>query len=577
MAAVEMSMPLSKKIGSILRLESSRLMQQERLEPGRFQERALNLHAEYRPSFTDNEAVKEHTSNWADQINAQARLLNQHGIEGNVLFTREPSPDGGLPTIVAKFGPGHFLLGTIKRDKWKGIEFRNRESVILPASLELGATSKARLPDSIGAHGEGFKVGVNRLLRSGYNVTYHTHGEDWKFEHRDQSLCVTRSRLENTKSKKFYDTVITISHDNQDTLLLWEEKTFLCLTEWYTVRAERANYMFALSGDNDLSVEVLLDPQHHGNLYANGVFISRYHPSYTGKFGFNFRGKAMTPGRDRNSLTRSQLLHAFTSVLNRLARLVRPDVDRVLNLLAEGSLFHDVIKTSLARQAPWVSFFVKHVRQQKWYPCKTERDARNIRRWFKEEARVVTDNQALLFIHADGFLPAQKERNRRFGKLPQCNEADVVNLRKPVTQATAVIVEKELPVHFVRVNWNLGVVIFKAQGIYINLHFFEQAKQTSDDSMMTLIFRCMLWQWADPSDTDYAEVERKRALLNDIRYQFEMRQPQVPELLELESANNPKKRKVPSAEPAAKRQVRLRDLGDADEGCAGSCPLHCQH
>jgi len=574
MAAVEA--PVSKRIAAILRLESSRLMQQEMLEPDESVERALNLHAEYRPSFSENEAVKEHTSNWIDQINAQACLLNQHGMEGNVLYAREPARDGGFPTIVAKFGPTYFKLGTIKRDKWNGIEYRNRESVILPASLELGVTNKAHLPDSIGAHGEGFKVGVNRLLRSGYNVTYQTHGEDWKFEHRDQSLWVTRSKLENVKSKTFFDTVITISHNDRDTLLLLEDKNFLCLTDSYAVRAERANYMFTLSGDNDVAIEVLLDPRHHGDIYANGVFISRYHPSYTGNFGFNFRGKAAIPGRDRNHLSRTQLLHAFTSVLNRLARLVRPDVDRVLNMLAEGSLFDDVIRTSIARQAPWVSFFVKHVRQQKWYPCETERDARNIRRWFREEARVVTKNQALLLIHADGFPSAQEERNRRFAQLPECDEAEVVHLRNPVIQATTVIAERELAVHFVRVNWNISI-LYNAQHIYINLHFFEQADNRAEDSILSQIFRCMLWNGADPSDTDYKEVEQKRMLLHAIRDQVEVREPEAP----VQLPSHRKKRKADSAERAAKRRVHFHDLDEVDaandHGCSGSCPLHCGH
>jgi len=527
---------MAEPIKAALHVEAHRLMTQDVLTEAKAIN--LNVHQNYRPAMTLTEAINEHVSNWMDQVVTQTRLLNQIGIQGNLLITREASKKLGESRIVAKFGPSYFKLGSIQRHKEEGICFRNRESVILPSALALGVTSKAGEPESIGMHGEGFKTAVNRLLRDGYHVEYLTHAERWWFEHRNQFLHANRYK----NTRKPYDTVIRISHEEENVLKIWDDDRFLCLADWYVQRAERAAHMFTLPGEG-LEIEVLLDAKYHGELYANGILVNSEGEDFTGPYGFNFRGKAMTPGRDRKTLSRAQLFNAFNNVLRRLSKT---NMDRAYEMLKEGTFFYDFIMIARKRKQLWIGHFLEKINRQGVYPCRDEKDAALMLRWFQQRSGVVSVNHAALLIHGAWFLPAKLERVRRFRGLGPCAAPKEAAL---IQRMVKIIQPAECAVKYVQSAWKLPVCWDKDNAaVYVNL---AACTVPGEDLMRTVITVLML---NDPTNPDFPEQIRKNKLLCDVLVEKAPAKKRAAAVVVLDA--------VP-----AKRQ---RDIL-----CSGTCSFHC--
>lgn len=528
-------------IRSILATEASRLAKCYPLAAAQIQH--LNIHQSYRPSMTATQALNEHVSNWLDQVNAQAKLLNLRGSEGEILITREASPNGGEPKIVAKFkfGTNYALLGSITRHKHDGIVFRNLASVIPPSALVLGATSKAGDADSIGAHGEGFKTAVNRLVGLGYRVQYETHGETWSFAHNNQYLTVHRQP--NPANLRKLDTIMTITHESENVLACWDDNRFLCLNDWYIKPGERADHMFTLIGDG-LKIEVLTDPNHHGELFSNGILVSTEKANYTGPFGFNFRGKSMTPGRDRNSFTRSQLLHAFNNVFK---YLTRPMLVRAMLILNQGTLFYDLICVAKHNKWPWISDFVAEVRRQNWYPCKDEKDAKFMKDTFNQTTHVVSTNYAELLIHTDGFLPPKEEGLRRFQEHATCESPQFANQIECIVK---VLDPTYLTIKYLKSPWSITCCWNREKAtVYINL---TACTLPNESGLRTVAFAL---EMSVPGQFDHATRYEKSIQVQKVLYEEEVGQKRPVDVVILD-------------EVPAKRQRAL--------ACKPHCAIHCQ-
>lgn len=75
---------------------------------------------------------------------------------------------------------GDVSVGSVDASDASALIFRQRFAVLHPRHLLLASTKGA---DSAGAHGEGFKVAINFLLRHGFTITYTMNGQCWRFVH----------------------------------------------------------------------------------------------------------------------------------------------------------------------------------------------------------------------------------------------------------------------------------------------------------------------------------------------------------------------------------------------------------
>jgi hypothetical protein len=530
---------MTDAIKNILGEEALRLMKLHPLVG--IQNLPLNIHESYRPNMTATQALNEHVANWIDQVNAQARFLNMHNIAGNILITREASQNGAEPTIVAKFGPNYLPLGTIQRHKHNGIVFHNRASVIGPGALLLGGTHKTGDADSIGAHGEGFKTAVNRLVALGYVVQYQTHGETWNFSHEKCNLFV--KRFSNPTNYERLETMMTIVHESENVLACWDDSRFLCLAEWYIKPGERAGHMFTLNGDG-LKIEVLIDPNHHGELFSNGILVSTEKRNYTGPYGFNFRGKSMTPGRDRNSFTRSQLLHAFNNVFKHLSHAM---VVRALEMVKEGTLFYDLICVAKHNKWSWISAFVTEARRRNWYPCKDEKDAKFMQDYFNQPTIVVTDNYAELLIHAGGFLPPKEEALRRFHEHPSCETPQFSN---QIDRILKILEPTYLHIKYVKSHWKLPCC-WNRENATVNINL-TACTLPNENILNTVAFAL---ESSAPGHFDYATRYEKAKQVQQVLLEERAEPKRVAAVVVLD-------------EVPAKRQ--------RSRACKPHCAIHCQ-
>jgi hypothetical protein len=68
------------------------------------------------------------------------------------------------------------------------LKVHSRFTILSPATLLLGQTSKADSTDTIGSFGEGYKIALLVLLREGYQVIVHNGSVDWVPEFRHSKL-----------------------------------------------------------------------------------------------------------------------------------------------------------------------------------------------------------------------------------------------------------------------------------------------------------------------------------------------------------------------------------------------------
>lgn len=148
----------------------------------------------------------------------------------------------------------------------------NKTSVLLPETLLLGASSKRDDKQTIGKHGEGYKVALMVLLREGKEVTIYNYGakEIWK------------TRL--VKSRKFNGALITEIDVQKQAIfkkvpshnliievkgISQEEYAHIIESNLHLHEAPIARYETSNSMGS-----ILLEDKFAGNIYVNGLYIT---------------------------------------------------------------------------------------------------------------------------------------------------------------------------------------------------------------------------------------------------------------------------------------------------------------
>lgn len=180
----------------------------------------------------------------------------------------------------------------VQEDEKTGtVRITNKTSVLTKESLLLGSTTKANDENTIGKHGEGYKIAFMVLLRNGKKIKVYNSSakEMWEV------------RL--VKSRKYNGQLVTTVFVQKDAV--WKKKTDDNLTievsgvtpEEY---AEVIDKNLHLHDYKSVAVgeygEILLDENEAGRVYVEGLYVCE---SKGFKYGYNLKASRINLDRDR--------------------------------------------------------------------------------------------------------------------------------------------------------------------------------------------------------------------------------------------------------------------------------------
>lgn len=180
----------------------------------------------------------------------------------------------------------------VQEDEKTGtVRITNKTSVLTKESLLLGSTTKANDENTIGKHGEGYKIAFMVLLRNGKKIKVYNSSakEMWEV------------RL--VKSRKYNGQLVTTVFVQKDAV--WKKKTDDNLTievsgitpEEY---AEVVDKNLHLHEYKSVAVgeygEILLDESEAGRVYVEGLYVCE---SKGFKYGYNLKASRINLDRDR--------------------------------------------------------------------------------------------------------------------------------------------------------------------------------------------------------------------------------------------------------------------------------------
>lgn len=219
----------------------------------------------------------------------------------------------------------------------------NKNSVLEPSSLLLGATTKADDDSTIGQFGEGYKMATLVLMREGLELTIYNYGKNEIWQPRfiksrrygkQQVLAFETSRAESfIKAYKHNKLTFVVKHVDQE---MYDKvvRSNLHLDNVYT------------SIDTEKG-QILLDERMKHRLYVNGLYISTCNDV---EYGYNFKPKELKLGRDRKLLDafdvrwKASSMWALTKEYNRIEEMLNNGVRDVeyINHSGYGSTVQQV-------------------------------------------------------------------------------------------------------------------------------------------------------------------------------------------------------------------------------------------
>lgn len=173
------------------------------------------------------------------------------------------------------------------------IRITNKTSKLSAETMLLGSSSKAGNENTIGQHGEGYKIAIMVLLRGGKQVTLYNYGK----------REVWTTRLVN--SKRFGCLVPTIFVETEavwkkvpDSDLTWEVSG-ITPEEFADIKKKnlhlRQNEITTFDCGEELG-RILLDPAEAGNIYVKGLYVCT---NKNFKHGYDFPPTSIKLDRDR--------------------------------------------------------------------------------------------------------------------------------------------------------------------------------------------------------------------------------------------------------------------------------------
>lgn len=196
----------------------------------------------------------------------------------------------------------------------KVLTIGNKTSVLERNSLLIGKSSKRNDENTIGQHGEGYKIAFMVLMREGKNVTVYNYGkkEIWT------------SKV--VKSKKYKENVPALDIKKE---AIWKKVPDNNLTiviegiteeEYEKIKEKNLNlrkgeYRVYASCENG---EILEDKSEKGNIYVSGLYVCNVEELL---FGYNCVPKIIKLDRDRKLLDTIDVQRCTSSLWIQIAKL----------------------------------------------------------------------------------------------------------------------------------------------------------------------------------------------------------------------------------------------------------------
>ena len=168
------------------------------------------------------------------------------------------------------------------------LTIENANTSIERRTLILGEGSKAQGGETIGQHGEGYKLAIIALLRCGRNVTVYNAGEVWKPEFvMNESLGVEVLRIN-------FENASTANKNLQFVI------TNVLPSDWDMVATNVRRLHDSgeeIRGDGGW---LLADDSELGRLYVGGLFVNTLHERFL--YGYDFDPSRLHLDRDRSTV-----------------------------------------------------------------------------------------------------------------------------------------------------------------------------------------------------------------------------------------------------------------------------------
>ena len=173
------------------------------------------------------------------------------------------------------------------------LKVSNKTSVLQAESLLLGSSTKADDPETIGKHGEGYKIAFMVLLRNNKKIKVYNYGnrETWE--------------VKLVKSKRYNGQLLTTVYVEKEAFWskvpnnnLTIEVTGITEGEYKDIVGKnlhlRSNTVskFKMQGRGD----IILNSEEACNIYVKGLFVTKINGL---KFGYDFEPKVLGLDRDR--------------------------------------------------------------------------------------------------------------------------------------------------------------------------------------------------------------------------------------------------------------------------------------
>ncbi|KOO32995.1 sap DNA-binding domain-containing protein [Chrysochromulina tobinii] len=277
---------------------------------------ALSLTEDYAPQWGVWEGVRELVQNWHDGC-----------LRGNgrVEWVRNDANDH-----VARIGS--VVVGSLTYNAAEQqLVLVNRDVGLARRVLLLGSSHKADSQEAIGQFGEGMKVGTLALLREGRQVDMCTRDEHWHWCRRvDASFGVRVLTVEVQPRGSVEGALLVEEDDDQDvprqqrqqqrlTAALGEADTSTLVSSLTAPEWEQfcTRFLFLTPPTDSFSSselgELLLDPQHMGQLFVKGVWVTNGKQDHNLGSGLNLYH--MRLDRDRRAVVHSSDLESQAAAL----------------------------------------------------------------------------------------------------------------------------------------------------------------------------------------------------------------------------------------------------------------------
>lgn len=214
------------------------------------------------------------------------------------------------------------------------LKIGNKNSLLTLDSLLMGFSSKRGVENTIGRHGEGYKVAFMVLLREGKTVTVENYGA--------KELWTTRL----VKARRYnYQLVPEVVIEKG---YIWSKKPNNDLTitingitkeDYAKIKESNLHIKEGVEVVSTSNGSLLLNTEEGGNIYVNGLFVCN---KKNFKYGYNLNPVDITLDRDRKVLESVDLGFATAKIWADIILDGNGLKENLLKLIIESDKFYDV-------------------------------------------------------------------------------------------------------------------------------------------------------------------------------------------------------------------------------------------